>query len=63
MNALYVNISLYLQTINIDDAYEDNRFDPAVDDGTGFRHKTILCMPIKNSSGDIIGVIQVGKYI
>lgn len=41
------------------DAYADGRFDPSVDEGTGFKHKSILCMPIKNSSGQIIGVIQV----
>lgn len=45
--------------MNIPNAYEDPRFDPSVDDGTGFRHRTILCMPIKNSSGQIIGVIQL----
>lgn len=28
----------------------------------GFKHKTILCMPIKNSSGQIIGVIQVRRF-
>ncbi|XP_053978655.1 dual 3',5'-cyclic-AMP and -GMP phosphodiesterase 11 isoform X1 [Hylaeus anthracinus] len=47
------------ETVNIPNAYEDPRFDPSVDDGTGFRHRTILCMPIKNSSGQIIGVIQL----
>lgn len=45
--------------MNIPNAYEDPRFDPLVDDGTGFRHRTILCMAIKNSSGQIIGVIQL----
>lgn len=30
-----------------------------MDDGTNFKHKTILCMAIKNSSGQIIGVIQL----
>ncbi|XP_044579332.1 dual 3',5'-cyclic-AMP and -GMP phosphodiesterase 11-like isoform X2 [Cotesia glomerata] len=51
------------ETVNIANAYEDSRFDPSVDDGTGFRHRTILCMPIKNSSGQIIGVIQlVNKF-
>ncbi len=34
------------QTINMADAYDDDRFDPAVDAGTGFKHKTVLCMPI-----------------
>ncbi|XP_011343086.1 dual 3',5'-cyclic-AMP and -GMP phosphodiesterase 11 isoform X2 [Ooceraea biroi] len=47
------------ETVNIPSAYEDPRFDPLVDDGTGFRHRTILCMAIKNSSGQIIGVIQL----
>ncbi|KYQ51491.1 Dual 3',5'-cyclic-AMP and -GMP phosphodiesterase 11 [Trachymyrmex zeteki] len=47
------------ETVNILNAYEDPRFDPLVDDGTGFRHHTILCMAIKNSSGQIIGVIQL----
>ncbi|XP_066599827.1 dual 3',5'-cyclic-AMP and -GMP phosphodiesterase 11 [Prorops nasuta] len=47
------------ETVNIPNAYDDTRFDPSVDDGTGFRHRTILCMPIKNSSGQIIGVIQL----
>lgn len=48
-----------MQTVNICNAYEDDRFDPSVDDGQGFRHKTILCMAIKNSLGQIIGVIQL----
>lgn len=47
------------QSVNIVDAYKDPRFDPSVDDGTDFRHKTIMCMPIKNSEGHTIGVIQV----
>ncbi|XP_024939186.1 dual 3',5'-cyclic-AMP and -GMP phosphodiesterase 11 isoform X3 [Cephus cinctus] len=51
------------ETVNIPNAYDDPRFDASVDDGTGFRHRTILCMPIKNSSGQIIGVIQlVNKF-
>lgn len=45
--------------MNIPDAYADHRFDHSVDEGTGFKHKTILCMAIKNSEGRIIGVIQV----
>nr|CAD7432886.1 unnamed protein product [Timema monikensis] len=47
------------KTVNIPNAYEDERFDPSVDESTGFRHKSILCMAIKNSSGQIIGVIQL----
>ncbi|XP_017783345.1 PREDICTED: dual 3',5'-cyclic-AMP and -GMP phosphodiesterase 11 isoform X3 [Nicrophorus vespilloides] len=47
------------ETVSIPCAYEDPRFDHSVDDGTNFKHKTILCMAIKNSSGQIIGVIQL----
>ncbi|XP_066931106.1 dual 3',5'-cyclic-AMP and -GMP phosphodiesterase 11-like isoform X3 [Clytia hemisphaerica] len=47
------------ETLNIPDAYEDPRFDPSVDGGSGFKTRTILCMPIKNSKGDIIGVVQL----
>ncbi|KAF4521720.1 hypothetical protein B566_EDAN012168 [Ephemera danica] len=51
------------ETVNIPDAYSDERFDPSVDEGTNFRHKSILCMAIKNSCGQIIGVIQlVNKF-
>lgn len=51
--------STHFQTVNIANAYEDSRFDQSVDEGAGFKHSTVLCMPIKNSSGQIIGVIQV----
>lgn len=51
--------SFSFQTVSIPNAYEDNRFDKSVDDGTNFKHKSILCMAIKNSLGQIIGVIQL----
>lgn len=47
------------ETINIKDAYKDKRFNNAVDKKTGYRTKTILCMPIKNFNQEIIGVFQV----
>ena len=47
------------ETINIKDAYNDKRFNPNVDKKTGYRTKTILCMPIKNFNQEIIGVFQV----
>lgn len=46
-------------TINIPDAYADARFNPEVDKKTGFHTESILCMPIKNKEGHIIGVTQV----
>lgn len=46
------------QTVNIPDAYADPRFNPEVDRKTGYRTDTILCMPVLNKKGDVIGVIQ-----
>jgi hypothetical protein len=48
-----------IQTVNIPHAYDDPRFDASVDDNASFKHKSILCMAIKNSLGQIIGVIQL----
>lgn len=45
--------------INIPDAYEDERFDPAVDKHTGYRTRSVLCVPMQNRSGQVIGVFQV----
>ncbi|CAG7733848.1 unnamed protein product [Allacma fusca] len=47
------------ETVNVANVYEDSRFDPSVDRNIDFRHKSILCMPIKNANGQIIGVIQL----
>ncbi len=47
------------ETINIPDAYSDDRFQPAYDKETGYRTKSILCIPMRNHFGVIIGVVQV----
>lgn len=47
------------QTVSIQNAYDDSRFDSTVDENSPFKHKSILCMAIKNSLGQIIGVIQL----
>ncbi|XP_034100557.1 dual 3',5'-cyclic-AMP and -GMP phosphodiesterase 11 isoform X2 [Drosophila albomicans] len=47
------------ETVNVPNAYEDDRFDASVDDNSSFKHRSILCMAIKNSLGQIIGVIQL----
>ena len=47
------------QVLNIEDAYEDSRFNPAVDKETGFRTKSVICSPVINREEKIIGVIQV----
>jgi K+-sensing histidine kinase KdpD len=53
------------EIINIKDAYNDERFDPTTDKKTGYRTRSILCMPIrepvkkKGQVGEIIGVLQI----
>ena len=47
------------ETINIPDAYEDDRFNKEIDRKTGYHTRSILCMPVKNKDGRIIGVTQV----
>ncbi|HBB35865.1 MAG TPA: adenylate/guanylate cyclase domain-containing protein [Cyanobacteria bacterium UBA8803] len=47
------------QPLNITDAYKDPRFDPSTDQKTGYLTRNILCMPVFNSVGDLIGVTQL----
>jgi signal transduction histidine kinase len=47
------------EQVNIPDAYSDSRFQPAVDIKSGYRTRSILCTPMRNSKGEIIGVLQV----
>ena len=47
------------ELLNIPEAYDDSRFNQAVDRQTGYRTKTILCMPVRNKEGTIVGVLQV----
>ena len=47
------------ETINIEDAYHDDRFNKEIDSKTGYETKSILCMPIRNMSHEIIGAFQV----
>uniref|UniRef100_A0A668AMU5 Phosphodiesterase n=1 Tax=Myripristis murdjan TaxID=586833 RepID=A0A668AMU5_9TELE len=46
------------ETVNIPDAYQDRRFSDEIDKLTGYKTKSLLCMPIRNSDGEIIGVAQ-----
>ncbi|XP_071004601.1 dual 3',5'-cyclic-AMP and -GMP phosphodiesterase 11A [Oncorhynchus clarkii lewisi] len=46
------------ETVNIPDAYQDRRFSDEIDKLSGYKTKSLLCMPIHNSDGEIIGVAQ-----
>lgn len=52
------------EKINIPDAYQDSRFDPSTDKRTGYRTRSILCLPVwepatSQQQREVLGVIQV----
>lgn len=47
------------KTINLKDVYKDKRFHKGVDEESGFISKTMLCAPMKDKCGNIIGVFQI----
>lgn len=46
------------KSLNIQNAYEDHRFNRLVDQKTGYRTKSILCLPIINELGECIAVAE-----
>ncbi|WP_020613830.1 HD domain-containing phosphohydrolase [Sediminispirochaeta bajacaliforniensis] len=40
------------------DAYADERFDKQVDSETGYRTRSIIALPIRDSAGEVMGVYQ-----
>jgi signal transduction histidine kinase len=47
------------ETINLEDAYKDPRFNKEIDAHTGYRTRSLLCMPLYNRAGLKLGVIQL----
>lgn len=45
--------------INIEDAYTDPSFDSSTDEGSGYKTRSILSVPIFNNRGEIIGVTEM----
>jgi len=46
-------------TVNVPDAYSDERFNPDVDRATGFHTRNILSVPLRDFQGELVGVLQV----
>lgn len=46
------------ETIVINNPYEDERFNAEVDKNTGYVTKSILCLPVTNARGKVIGAYQ-----
>ncbi|PAA74482.1 hypothetical protein BOX15_Mlig000631g3 [Macrostomum lignano] len=52
------NVALTGLPTRIEDAYKDCRFNREVDRLTGYRTRSVLCMPVKDHRGEVIGVTQ-----
>ncbi len=47
------------ESVNIPHAYADLRFNPSFDQKTGYFTRSVLCVPVVNKKGKVIGVTQV----
>jgi phosphoserine phosphatase RsbU/P len=45
--------------VRLENAYNDTRFEPDIDRRLGFKTQQLLCLPIRNEAGAIIGVLQL----
>ena len=46
------------EVVNVRDAHEDARFNPEFDKQTGYRTRTVLCVPVIGRDGNVTGVTQ-----
>ncbi len=46
------------KSIRVDDAYDDPRFNQDVDRKSGYRTRNLVCVPLKEASGTIIGAFE-----
>jgi len=46
-------------SVNCEDVYEDPTFNRKIDDETGYRTKSVMCVPVMNSTGEVLGVAQM----
>jgi len=47
------------ETVRVDDAYADSRFDKSVDTKSGYRTRTLLCVPLVNAAKQRIGAFEL----
>ena len=51
-------VALTGEVIQITDAYTDPRFHRSVDVGTGYHTTSVLCVPMRDAEGTVVGVLQ-----
>jgi Nif-specific regulatory protein len=47
------------EMVTLNDAYNDPRFFPGVDDDTGYRTRNLLALPLAGADGEIIGAFEI----
>lgn len=47
------------ETVSLEEAYLDPRFEPEVDRQLGYQTRSLLCLPIHNKDGDVVGVLEL----
>ena len=47
------------RSVRVDDAYSDSRFDNSVDQASGYTTRNLLCGPLRDSQGSLIGAFEV----
>jgi len=47
------------QPLSLADAYEHPLFNPESDRRTGYRTRSVLCLPLQNRAGELFGVVQL----
>jgi Nif-specific regulatory protein len=48
------------KVVNVSDAYNDSRFNPGIDNQTGYRTRNLLAVPLQNLvDGEIVGAFEV----
>jgi adenylate cyclase len=53
------HVALTAETLNIPDAYANAYFSPETDQATGYKTKSILCMPIYDRHKQVFAVAQL----
>lgn len=47
------------EVMRVDDPYSNPDFNPEIDKKTGYRTRSLLCGPMRDSKGEVLGVFQV----
>eukprot|EP00753_Platysulcus_tardus_P005516 PLAT13422.1.p1 GENE.PLAT13422.1~~PLAT13422.1.p1 ORF type:complete len:1014 (-),score=409.59 PLAT13422.1:43-3084(-) len=57
-NSFAAHVARTQENLNVFDAYTDERFDAKVDERTDYKTRSVLCVPICDRTGRLLGVIE-----